>query len=258
MYTPEMQQQGEPSMNPIIMIPARLNSVRLPKKVLADIHGTPMICRVAELATQSHVGPVYVACSEVEVKEMVESMGYQAVMTDPNLPSGTDRIFEAVQKVDPTKKFDVVINVQGDLPNFDPLILKDLLVPFETNPAYQISTLCFKITNDDDLTNPNVVKAILSKKTDAIAESLYFTRATPPASHREGTFYHHVGIYAYRRAALDRFVTLPPSPLEKQEKLEQLRALEDGMRIGAALIHSHPISVDTVDDLERVRDAIGG
>ncbi len=244
-------------MNPIIMIPARLNSVRLPKKVLADIHGKPMICRVAELALQSKVGPVYVACSEIEVKEVIESMGYQAIMTDPNLPSGTDRIFEAVQKADPTKKFDMVINVQGDLPNFDPHILKDLLEPFK-NPAYQISSLCFAITNDDDLTNPNVVKAILSKKTDTIAEALYFTRSTPPASHREGTFYHHVGIYAYRRAALDRFVTLPPSPLEKQEKLEQLRALEDGMRISIGLIRSQPMSVDTAEDLERVKMAIGG
>jgi 3-deoxy-manno-octulosonate cytidylyltransferase (CMP-KDO synthetase) len=251
-----LQYQGRYAlMNPIIMIPARLNSVRLPKKVLADIHGKPMICRVAELALQSNVGPVYVACSEIEVKEVVESMGYQAIMTDPNLPSGTDRIFEAVQKVDPTKKFDMVINVQGDLPNFEPHILKDLLEPFK-NPAYQISTLCFAITNDDDLTNPNVVKAILSKKSDTIAEALYFTRSTPPVSHREGTFYHHVGIYAYRRSALDRFVTLPPSPLEKQERLEQLRALEDGMRIGVGLIHSQPMSVDTAEDLERVKNAI--
>jgi len=241
-------------MNPIVMIPARLNSVRLPKKVLADIHGKPMICRVAELAMQSNVGPVYVACSEVEVKEAVEAIGCHAIMTDPDHPCGTDRIFEAVQKADPLKKFDVVINVQGDLPNFEPSILKNLLEPFETNPAYQISTLCFEITNKDDLTNPNVVKAILSKKSDTIAEALYFTRSTP---HEEGTFYHHVGIYAYRRAALDRFVTLPPSPLEKQERLEQLRALEDGMRIGVGLIHSQPMSVDTAEDLERVKRAIG-
>ena len=239
-------------MNPIIMIPARLNSVRLPKKVLADIHGKPMICRVAELALQSNVGPVYVACSEIEVKEVVESMGYQAIMTDPNLPSGTDRIFEAVQKVDPTKKFDMVINVQGDLPNFEPHILKDLLEPFK-NPAYQISTLCFEITNQDDLTNPNVVKAVIDDR----GRALYFSRSpiphirdnsAPTPEQLRGLVWQHVGLYAYRKDFLMRLANQPVHPIEQAEKLEQLRVLATGSSIAVGKVQNAGIGVDTIED----------
>lgn len=237
-------------MTPIIMIPARLKSSRLPNKILEDIHGKPMIAHVVEAALKSKVGPVCVACAEPEVKEIAESLGCQAILTDPSHPSGSDRVFEALTKLDPEKKYDFVINLQCDLPNFKPEILQDLLKPFEINPDYDITTLCYEIDEEEEVEDPNVVKVIPGGLKNHMGEGLYFTRATP---YGEGAFYHHVGIYGYKRAALERFVSLDPSPLEKRERLEQLRAIEHDMRMGIAVIDSQPMGVDTLEDLEKIK-----
>lgn len=239
-------------MNPIILIPARLQSVRLPQKMLADIHGKPLIHYVVEAALASGIGPVYVACAEPEIKDAVESIGGKAVLTDPNHPSGSDRIFEALQKIDPTKNFDIVINLQGDLPTVKPDIFKTLLTPFEQNPSFDISTVGFEMHDPEEINNQNIVKIIFGGR-PPVGQGLYFTRGVP---YGEGAFYHHVGIYAYRRQALERFVTLPPSTLEKRERLEQLRALENGMTIGVAIANDGPLGVDTPEDLERVREML--
>lgn len=242
-------------MRPIILIPARLQSVRLPQKMLANIHGKPMILYALEAAQAANIGPVYVACAEEALCEVVEAAGGKAILTDPAHPSGSDRIFEALQKADPTGTHDVVINLQGDLPNVQPSIFKTLLTPFHHDPSYHISTVGFPITNPEEISNSNVVKIILGQTATEVTQGtigtgLYFTRGVP---YGEGPFYHHVGVYAYRRHALERFVALPPSPLEKRERLEQLRALENGMRIGVALTTEGPMSVDTPDDLEKAR-----
>ena len=237
-------------MRPIIMIPARLQSSRLPNKILEDIHGKPMIAHVVDAAMKSNIGPVCVACAEPKVKDIAESLGCQAILTDPAHPSGSDRVFEALTKLDPKKEFDLVINLQCDLPNFDPEILKDLVEPFDINPNYDITTLCYEIDDETEINDPNVVKVIPGNLKDRMGEGLYFTRTTP---YGEGAFYHHVGIYAYRRSALERFVSLSPSPLEKRERLEQLRALEHDMRIGISVIDSQPMGVDTLEDLEKIK-----
>lgn len=239
----------ESQMKPIILIPARLQSMRLPRKMLADIHGKPLIQYVVEEALASKVGPVYVACAEVEIKAVVESIGGKAVLTDPSHSSGSDRIFEALQKIDPDQTFDTVINLQGDLPTVKSDIFKTLLTPFDKNPSYDISTIGFEMHDADEIQNPNVVKIVFGG-TPPIGQGLYFTRGVP---YGEGPFYHHVGIYAYRRQALERFVKLPPSVLEKRERLEQLRALEDGMTIGVVIADSGPFGVDTPEDLEKAR-----
>lgn len=241
-------------MKPIILIPARLQSVRLPQKMLADIHGKPLIQYVVEAALASNIGPVYVASAEPEIKDVVESIGGKAVLTDPNHPSGSDRIFEALQKVDPDKNFDVVINLQGDLPTVKPDIFRTLLMPFEQNPTFDISTVGFEMHDPEEINNQNIVKIVFGG-TPPIGQGLYFTRGVP---YGEGAFYHHVGIYAYRRQALERFVKLPPSTLEKRERLEQLRALENGMTIGVAIADEGPLGVDTPADLERVRAILKG
>lgn len=245
-------------MKPIIMIPARLASTRLPNKPLADIHGKPMIVHVMERAQESNLGRVVVACAEREIKDAVEKAGGEAVLTDPDLPSGSDRILAALDVADTKKEFDAVINVQGDLPTLDPRLLKtafDLLQNMEVS----IGTLGAVITKDAEKTNPNVVKAVAEidlaggqKK----GRALYFTRATAPWG--EGDLFHHIGLYAYRRAALERFVALPPSALEKREKLEQLRALEAGMRIDVEIVDAAPLGVDTPEDLARARDILKG
>lgn len=234
-------------MNPIILIPARLASTRLPNKPLEIIGGKPMIVQVSARAAQSKIS-VTVACDGPLIKEAVEKAGYKAVITDPELPSGSDRIMAALKEIDPGKNHDVIINVQGDLPTLDPAIIQAGLKLLE-NPAVDIGTLVAKITDEHEKTDPAVVKAIFAEG----SRTKTFTRASTPSG--DGHFYHHIGIYFYRRAALEKFVSLPPSPLEKKEKLEQLRAIEAGMRIDAAIVNTVPLGVDTPETLEKARKA---
>jgi len=238
-------------MNPIVIVPARMASTRLPGKPLADIHGRAMIVHVMDRAAEANCGPVVCAAGEVEIIDAVMDAGYQAVLTDPNHPSGSDRIFEALNICDPTGEHDVIVNLQGDLPTLDPALVRTVAGLLD-NPDVDIGTLVAEITDDDERTNPNVVKCVAPLDDDhAAARALYFTRATAP--HGDGPLWHHIGIYAYRRAALSRFVGMPPGMLEQREKLEQLRALEAGMRIDAARVDTVPLGVDTPADLDRAR-----
>lgn len=235
----------------IIMIPARMASTRLPGKPLADILGAPMIVHVWRRACEADAGPVVVACAEAEIADAVTAAGGRAVLTSPDLPSGSDRIFAALEAVDPDGRFDTVVNLQGDLPTIDAVAIHAALKPL-ADPEVDIATLVALIADAEERDDPNVVKAVvaLAPGTDT-GRALYFSRCPVPWG--EGTHYHHIGIYAYRRAALARFVTLPPGILEKRERLEQLRALENGMRIDAALVETVPFGVDTQSDLERAR-----
>ncbi|MGE4481545.1 3-deoxy-manno-octulosonate cytidylyltransferase [Acidocella sp.] len=240
-------------MTPLILIPARLGSTRLPGKVLADIGGKPMIAHVLARALDAALGPVAVACGEAQVAEAVEAAGGVAVLTDPDLPSGSDRIFAALQKLDPAGRHDVIVNLQGDLPSIPPAYLAAVLKPLAA--GHDIGTLVAPITTEAERNAPSVVKCACAFAGDAeIAPALYFSRALVPSG--AGPFWHHIGIYAYRRAALEHFVALPPSPLEQREKLEQLRALEAGLRIGAARVPQAPFGVDTPEDLDRAREAL--
>lgn len=234
-------------MKPLIIIPARMASTRLPGKPLADIHGAPMIVHVTQRAAEAAAGPVYVACAEAEIETAVKETGGLAVMTPPDLPSGTDRVRVAADVIDPGKIHDVVINVQGDMPALDPSLISDVLVVLRDHPNCDIATAVVETDDVREKSDPNVVKAVLASS----GRALYFTRASAPTG--DGPVWHHVGIYAYRRAALDRFCELPPSPLEVRERLEQLRALEDGMQIYAAIVDAAPDGVDTPEDLERAR-----
>ena len=240
-------------MSVLILIPARLAATRLPGKPLADINGAPMIVHVARRARESGLGRVVVATDSGEIAAAVRADGFEAAMTRPDHQSGSDRIFEALSAIDPDGKVDTVVNVQGDLPTIDPKIIEAALAPL-SDPAVDIATLGVEITRDDEKTNPNVVKIVGSPVTQDRLRALYFTRATAPWG--EGPLYHHVGLYAYRRAALERFVALPQSALEKREKLEQLRALEAGMRIDAAVVDAVPLGVDTPEDLARAREIL--
>lgn len=239
--------------SPILMIPARMASTRLPGKPLADICGLPMIVQVVRRAEEAKLGRVVVACAEEEIKVAVEKAGGEAVMTDPALPSGSDRILQALHKVDAQGVHDSIINVQGDLPTLDPALIKtafDLL----KDDAVHIGTLGAIITKDSEKTNPNVVKAISTidfEKGETKGRALYFSRATAPAN--DGPLLHHIGLYTYRRDALEKFVASPPAVLEKREKLEQLRALSLGMRIDIAIANTIPLGVDTPEDLEEAR-----
>jgi 3-deoxy-manno-octulosonate cytidylyltransferase (CMP-KDO synthetase) len=241
-------------MNPVLLIPARMASTRLPKTPLADIAGVPMIVRVWRQAVAADLGPVVVAAGEAEIVAAVEAAGGRAVLTDPDLPSGSDRIWAALQAIDPGASHDVVVNLQGDLPALDPAQLKAVVGALKQSGA-DIATLAAPIDNDADRANPAVVKAVVAwDASGRLGRALYFTRATAPTG--EGALYHHVGLYAYRRAALESFVALPPSPLERREKLEQLRALEAGMSIAVARVDEAPLSVDTPADLERARNIL--
>lgn len=240
-------------MNTLILIPARMGSTRLPGKPMADIAGMPMIVQVAARATESRLGRVVVAADDAAIVAAVNAHGYEAVMTRTDHESGSDRIFEALAAIDPQGAVDVVINVQGDLPTIEPATIAAALSPLE-DPGVDIGTLGVEITRDEERTNPNVVKIVGSPTSPTRLRALYFTRATAPWG--DGPLYHHIGLYAYRRSALARFVALPQSPLEKREKLEQLRALEAGMRIDAAIVRSVPLGVDTPEDLERARDLL--
>ena len=236
--------------DPVILIPARMASTRLPNKPLADILGEPMIVHVWRRAMESGVGPVVVATDEPLIVDALAKVGALAVLTRADHPSGSDRIFEALEIFDPEGRHDVVVNVQGDLPTIDPKAIAAAVVPL-SDPAVDIATLAVEITDEEEKTNPNVVKPIATPIGPGRLRALYFTRATAPTG--PGPLHHHVGLYAYRRKALERFVALPPSPLETRERLEQLRALEAGMRIDVVLVDDVPLGVDTPHDLERAR-----
>lgn len=239
-------------MTPLVIIPARMASTRLPGKPLADIAGKPMIVRVCERAAAAKVGPVLVAACEREVVDAVEAAGFHAVMTDPDLPSGSDRIWAAAQVFDPANEYDTLINLQGDMPTLDPVTLGAVLKPL-ADPDCDLATLVAVITHDEERDDPNVVKAILALPDGAnVGRALYFSRATAP--YGDGPLWHHIGVYAYRRAALTRFVKAKPSPLEVRERLEQLRALEMGMTIGCTVLDGPPPNgVDVPADLEAAR-----
>ena len=243
-----------PTFDPIVIIPARLEARRLPGKPLAEMAGEAMIVHVWRRAQEAEVGPVVVACGETEIAEVVEAAGGRAVLTRPDHPSGSDRVWEALRAVDPDGRHQAVGNLQGDLPLIEPAAIRAVLEPL-TEPAVDIATLVAEIVDDDERSDPNVVKAALALESGARSgRALYFSRATVPAG--EGPHYHHIGIYAYRREALERFVGLPPAALEKRERLEQLRALEAGMRIDGALVDTVPFGVDTPADLERARQLL--
>ncbi|RWC90507.1 MAG: 3-deoxy-manno-octulosonate cytidylyltransferase [Mesorhizobium sp.] len=240
-------------MSTLILIPARMASTRLPGKPLADIAGAPMIVHVARRAAEAGLGRVVVATDTQGVAEAVRAHGFEAVMTRIDHESGSDRIHEALLALDSRGEVETIVNVQGDLPTIDPGIIAASLRPFE-DAAVDIATLGVEIVREEEKTNPNVVKIVGSPLSATRLRALYFTRATAPWG--EGPLYHHVGLYAYRRAALERFVALKPSPLERRERLEQLRALGAGMRIDAEIVQSLPLGVDTPEDLDRAREIL--
>ncbi len=240
----------------IVLIPARLASTRLPGKPLAEIGGEPMIVHVWRRALAAEVGPVVVACAEPQIAEAVAAHGGEALLTDPELPSGTDRIYQALTELDPERSFARVINLQGDLPTLEPAAIRASLEPLERLGS-DIGTLAVATEDPAEMADPSVVKAVIAfdQAHPRLGRALYFTRATAPTG--AGPVWHHIGIYAYRRAALERFAALPPSPLERRERLEQLRALEAGMSIGVALVDTVPLGVDTPADLARARALLG-
>jgi 3-deoxy-manno-octulosonate cytidylyltransferase (CMP-KDO synthetase) len=235
----------------LVVIPARMQSSRLPDKPLAEIAGRPMIVHVWQRAMEAQVGRVVVATDNEAIVATVHAAGGEAVMTRADHPSGSDRVFEALSRLDPAGDFEFILNLQGDLPMLAQSLPGDCLAPLLDGDA-DIATIAALITKPEDRANPNAVKVIGAAT--AVAgrlRALYFTRATAPFG--DGPLYHHFGMYAYRRAALQRFVSLQPSPLEKREQLEQLRALEDGMRIDVTIVDSVPVEVNTPEDLELVR-----
>jgi 3-deoxy-manno-octulosonate cytidylyltransferase (CMP-KDO synthetase) len=234
----------------LVLIPARMAATRLPGKPLLEIAGLPMIVHVLRRASEAALGRVAVATDTAEIAEVVRAHGGEAVMTRPDHPSGSDRIFEAAELLDPRREADIVVNLQGDFPTITSQTIRDVLPPL-SDPAVDIATLASQIHTEDEDRAPSVVKAIGTSLGGRRMRALYFTRATAP--YGEGPRYHHIGLYAYRRAALQRFVSLPPSPLERQESLEQLRALEAGMRIDFTVVDTVPRGVDTPADLETAR-----
>ena len=240
-------------MNPIVLIPARMAASRLPNKPLADINGTPMIVHVWHRAMEAAVGEVVIATDSEEIAAVVRAAGGRAQMTRADHPSGSDRIHEALEALDPSGRHDVILNVQGDLPSISPDSIRRALEPM-ANPEVDLATLVARIDREEDQTAPQVVKMVGSEIAPGHFRCLYFTRATAPWG--EGVLWHHIGLYAWRRAALTRFVALPPSPLELREKLEQLRALEAGMRIEAMEVDDVPLGVDTPEDLQRARQVL--
>jgi 3-deoxy-manno-octulosonate cytidylyltransferase (CMP-KDO synthetase) len=239
----------------LVAIPARLGATRLPGKPLADIAGRPMVVRTAEKARAANVGRVVVATDSLEIKAAVEAAGFEAMMTREDHASGSDRVFEALNLVDPDGAFDTLLNLQGDFPTISPDTVKRALAPL-SEKGCDIATLGAEIHDEAEKTNPNVVKVVGSPIGERRLRALYFTRATAPWG--AGPLYHHVGVYAFGRAALGRFVSLPPSPLEQREKLEQLRALEAGMRIDVGIVEEVPVGVDGPAELELARRAFAG
>ena len=238
----------------IILIPARMASTRLPGKPLADIHGLPMIVHVQCRAKEAGIGEAIVATDSEAVQAAVEKSGGRAVMTGSGHLSGSDRIFEALRALDPEHRVDIVVNVQGDLPTIDPADIRAALGPL-ADPAVDIATLAAVIRDPAELSNPNVVKVAGPIVSPGCMRGKTFTRADAKGP---GPHYHHIGLYAYRRAALERFVSLPPSTNELNERLEQLRALDNGMRIDVAIVKSVPLGVDTPEDLAKAREMLGG
>jgi 3-deoxy-manno-octulosonate cytidylyltransferase (CMP-KDO synthetase) len=241
--------------DPLVLIPARLAATRLPNKPLAEIAGEPMIVHVWRRAMEAGIGPVVVATDTPEIARAVEAAGGLAVMTRADHPSGSDRLAEALESVDPEGRHDAVVNVQGDLPTIDPGVIGAAVGPL-ADRAVDIVTLCAEITDPEEADNPNVVKLVGHHVGPRRLRALTFTRARAPWG--PGPLWHHIGLYAYRRAALTRFVALPPGELETREKLEQLRALEAGMRIDAVIVDDLPLGVDTPADLERARAVMAG
>jgi 3-deoxy-manno-octulosonate cytidylyltransferase (CMP-KDO synthetase) len=238
----------------LIVIPARLKATRLPDKPLADIAGEPMIVHVWRRAMEAECGEVVVATDSEAVREAVLRAGGNTLITRADHPSGSDRVFEAVETFDPKGEIAVIVNLQGDLPTLDPHLVRSCLAALRAHDA-DIGTVAAEIVREEERTDPNVVKVVGTPlKGGGVLRALYFTRATAP--YGEGPLFHHIGIYAYRRQALKHFVSLPPSPLELREKLEQLRALEAGMRIHVGLVDTVPLGVDTPHDLERARELI--
>jgi 3-deoxy-manno-octulosonate cytidylyltransferase (CMP-KDO synthetase) len=242
-----------PETRTLVLIPARMAATRLPGKPLLDIAGVPMIVHVLRRAEAAKIGRVAVATDTPEIAAAVTAHGGEAIMTHADHASGSDRIYEALGKLDPRGEADIVVNLQGDFPTISPDNIRSVLGPL-ADPAVDIATLAAEIHTEEENAAPSVVKAIGSPVSAGRLRALYFTRATAP--YGDGPRYHHIGVYAYRRAALERFVTLPPSPLEKQEKLEQLRALEAGMRIDITLVATVPRGVDTPADLETARQLL--
>jgi 3-deoxy-manno-octulosonate cytidylyltransferase (CMP-KDO synthetase) len=235
----------------LVVIPARLASSRLPDKPLALIGDDPMIIHVWRRAVEADIGPVLVACGDKAIADTVEQAGGTAIMTDPDLPSGSDRVWSAAQSFDPGGTYDCIVNVQGDLPFLEPRLVQAAVEALREGQA-DIGALVSKITDPDEINNPSVVKVAVDFSGDkSCAPALYFSRSAIPSG--DGPLYHHIGIYAYTRDALKRFVSLQPGGLEIRERLEQLRALENGMRISAGLVDTVPFGVDTPADLERAR-----
>jgi 3-deoxy-manno-octulosonate cytidylyltransferase (CMP-KDO synthetase) len=239
----------------LVLIPARMAATRLPGKPLLDIAGLPMIVHVLRCAEAARVGAVVVATDSTDIARAVEGAGGRAVMTRGDHVSGSDRIFEALGKIDPDARARIIVNVQGDLPTLAAADLAAALDPL-ADPAVDIATIAAEIREEAERTNPHIVKVVGSPVAPGRLRALYFTRATAPFG--DGPLYHHIGLYAYRREALARFVSLPPSPLEMREKLEQLRALEAGMRIDVQLVDTVPLGVDTPAELEAARRALAG
>lgn len=241
---------------PLLVIPTRMAATRLPNKPLADICGKPMIVHVWEKAVNTNLGPVLIASGDQEIVDVICASGGEAVLTDPSLATGTDRVKAAVDLYDPGKKYSHIINIQGDLPTLDPTLVRHVLEPF-VNPAVDMATLATPITDPHELTDTNVVKIALSlEKGQSIGRALYFSRNLIPSG--EGPHYHHIGLYAYTRDCLERFVSLPVNPLETRERLEQLRALAHGMRIDVKVVETKaPFGVDTPADLAKAIRVVG-
>lgn len=244
-------------MNPIVIIPARLAATRLPRKPLLEIHGKPMILHVCDRALEADIGHVVVAAGDQEIYDTVRDAGLDAVLTDSELPSGSDRVYQALIALDKSEKYDVVVNLQGDLPTIDPVLLNAVLSPLKQSNS-DISTLAAIIHDEDEKTNQNIVKVIMSPDNhfENSGRALYFTRATAPWG--EGNLLHHIGIYGYQRNALKKFIHFKPTYLEKREKLEQLRALENNMHIHVTVVDTVPLGVDTFNDLEKARFILAG
>jgi 3-deoxy-manno-octulosonate cytidylyltransferase (CMP-KDO synthetase) len=235
----------------LVVIPARMQSTRLPNKPMADIHGVPMIVHVWRRAMAAETGRVVVATDAPEIMAAIAAAGGEAVMTRADHVTGSDRVFEAVTKIDPEGNFDFILNLQGDLPTLETRLARDCLAPLQGKGPH-IATIAAEIKDPAERTNPNVVKVVGTPTgVPRRLRALLFTRATAPFG--DGPLYHHIGIYAFRRSSLERFVGLRPGALEKRERLEQLRALEDGMRIDVTVVDTVPLGVDTPDDLERAR-----
>jgi 3-deoxy-manno-octulosonate cytidylyltransferase (CMP-KDO synthetase) len=242
--------------NTIVIIPARMASTRLPGKPLADIHGTPMIVEVWKRALAANIGHVLVAAAENTIAEIIRAEGGDAMMTEPRLVSGSDRIAAALALRDPEKRFEYVVNLQGDLPTIDPLAMRRCLAGL-TNEDVDIATIAAAITDKADVANPNIVKAIAPLEGEReVAYARDFVRHVEPEM--LAPFWHHIGVYAYRRASLERFVKLPVSAREKERSLEQMRALDNGMKIAVVKVDTVPLGVDTPADLETARRMLKG